>query len=57
LGQPTIAKLEQSVVEDVKRIRSHPLVPRRIPIYGYIYDVRSARLEEVKDATAAGEPA
>jgi hypothetical protein len=32
LGQPTIAKLEQSVVEDVKRIRSHPLVPRRIPI-------------------------
>jgi carbonic anhydrase len=53
----TIAKLEQSVVEDVKRIRSHPLVPRRIPIYGYIYDVRSGRLEEIKDATAAVEPA
>ena len=50
----TISNLEQSVVEDVKRIRSHPLVPRRIPLYGFIYDVRSGRLEEVRDATAAG---
>jgi carbonic anhydrase len=51
----TISNLEQSVVEDVKRIRSHPLVPRRIPLYGYIYDVRSGRLIEVKDATTAGQ--
>jgi carbonic anhydrase len=50
----TIANQEQSVVADVKRIRSHPLVPRRIPVYGYIYDVRSGRLVEVKEATAAG---
>ena len=28
----------KSVVEDVQRIRNHPLVPRHIPIYGYIYD-------------------
>jgi carbonic anhydrase len=53
----TISNLEQSVVEDVKRIRSHPLVPRRIPLYGYVYDVRSGRLQEVADATAAGRPA
>ena len=25
-----------------------------IPIYGYVYDVHSGRLEEVKEATAAG---
>jgi carbonic anhydrase len=52
----TIANLEQSVVEDVARIRTHPLVPKRIPIYGYFYDVRSGRLVEVPDATKLGAP-
>src|SRR5664279_3247393 len=33
----TIADNAQSVVEDVARIRRHPLVPARIPIYGYVY--------------------
>jgi carbonic anhydrase len=50
----TIANLEQSVVEDVQRIRSHPLVPLSIPIYGYIYDVKTGRLIEVPAATVAG---
>ena len=50
----TISNREQSVVEDVRRIRSHPLVPARIPIYGYIYDVKTGRLIEVNDATEAG---
>jgi carbonic anhydrase len=50
----TIANLEQSVVEDVQRIRSHPLVPASIPIYGYIYDVKTGRLIEVPAATVAG---
>ncbi len=50
----TIADNAQSVVSDVTRIRNHPLVPGRIPIYGYLYDVRSGRLIEVPDATAAG---
>ncbi|WP_338430566.1 carbonic anhydrase [Synechococcus elongatus] len=44
----------QSVVEDVQRIRKHPLVPANIPIYGYLYDVRSGRLIEVPEATTAG---
>jgi len=38
----------------VKRIREHPLVPGSIPISGYIYDVKSGRLVEVPEATAAG---
>lgn len=50
----TISHKEQSVVEDVRRIRQHPLVPGRIPVYGYIYDVRSGRLVEVPDATREG---
>ena len=44
----------KSVLEDVRRIRAHPLVPAEIPIYGYIYDVKSGRLNEIKDASAAG---
>jgi len=49
--------LEQSVVTDVTRIRTHPLVPARIPIYGYIYDVGSGNLIEVPEATKVGQPA
>lgn len=50
----TIGDNAQSVVEDVQRIREHPLVPGDIPIYGYIYDVRSGKLVEVPEATTAG---
>jgi len=53
----TIADREQSVVDDVRRIREHPLVPARLPIYGYVYNVKTGNLEEVAAATAAGRPA
>ena len=51
----TIKTQEESVTEDVKRIRNSPLVPKDIPIYGYVYDVRSGRLIEVPEATQAGK--
>jgi carbonic anhydrase len=41
----------------VRRIREHPLVPKTIPIHGFIYDVRTGRLNEVEAATAAGKAA
>lgn len=50
----TISDREGSVVDDVTRIRAHPLVPPGIPIYGYVYDVKTGRLVEVPAATAAG---
>ena len=53
----TIDDLEESVVRDVRRLRRHPLVPRSIPIHGYVYDVRSGKLVEVAAASAAGRPA
>lgn len=40
--------LAESVREDVARIRSHPLVPADITVTGFIYDVRTGRLEEVE---------
>jgi carbonic anhydrase len=52
----TIADAEQAVVDDVERIRRHPLVPGRIPIHGFLYDVRTGRLLEVPGAAAAGSP-
>jgi carbonic anhydrase len=50
----TIADNAASVVEDVQRIKAHPLVPGYIPVYGYIYDCGTGRLNEVPEATAAG---
>ena len=50
----TIPNQEQSVLEDVQRIRNDPLVPGDIPIYGYVYDVKSGKLIEVPAASAAG---
>ena len=51
----TIKDQEESVLEDVTRIKNHPLVPSDIPVYGYIYDVKSGRLIEVPAATEAGK--
>ncbi len=50
----TIQDQRQSVIDDIARIRSHPLVPREIPVYGFIYDVASGKLIEVEGARAAG---
>ncbi len=43
----TIKDQATSVKEDVTRIRSSPMVPANIPVYGYIYDVKSGKLIEV----------
>lgn len=53
----TISDQQQAVTEDVQRIRSHPLVPRDIPIYGFIYDVATGKLVEVTEATRLGKAA
>jgi carbonic anhydrase len=50
----TIKDAKQAVVDDVTRIRRHPLVPKAIPVYGYIYHVETGQLVEVAEATRAG---
>jgi carbonic anhydrase len=50
----TIKNQSDSVYADVKRIRNHPLVPGDIPIYGYIFDVKTGKLIEVPQATEIG---
>ena len=50
----TIENQTKSVCDDVQRIRNHPLVPPDIPVYGYIFDVKTGQLEEVKEAVRLG---
>jgi carbonic anhydrase len=51
----TIKDQKSSVVQDVRRIREHPLVPSNVAIYGYVYDVKTGRLNEVEAATEIGK--
>jgi carbonic anhydrase len=53
----TIKDQRQAVIDDVERIRNHPLVPKSIPVYGFLYDVRSGTLIEVEEAAAIGRAA
>lgn len=52
----TFKDLAQSIVEDVERIRTHPLVPASVTIYGYIYHIHHGTLEAVPEANQIGAP-
>jgi carbonic anhydrase len=53
----TLGSRPHSIVDDVARIRAHPLVPTSIPIYGFVFDVKTGTLNEVAEATQAGAAA
>lgn len=50
-----IRNLEQSVTDDVTYIRNHPLISKKIPIYGYICDVKTGELQPVQQAMQVGQ--
>jgi len=52
----TFKDLTKSIVEDVDRLRNHPLVPASIAIYGFIYHIHHGRLEPVEEANRIGAP-
>jgi len=52
----TFKDLAQSIVEDVERIRKHPLVPASVTIYGFIYHIHHGTLEPVPEANRIGAP-
>lgn len=41
--------LEANVRLQVHRVKSHPWIPKHIPVRGFVYDVKTGRLREVKD--------
>ncbi len=52
----TISNQAKSVYDDVLRIRSHPLVAKDIPVFGYLFDVKTGQLVEIPEASAVGKP-
>jgi carbonic anhydrase len=53
----TIDDQARSVATDVERIRNHPLVPKDIAIFGYVYQVETGKLIEIPEATTLGRAA
>jgi carbonic anhydrase len=45
---------KQAVLDDVARIKTHPLVPKTIPVHGFILDVKTGKLVEVEEGKTVG---
>jgi carbonic anhydrase len=39
--------LEENVRQQIQKVKSHPWVPKKIPVRGFIYDAKTGRLNEV----------
>ena len=39
--------LEENVRRQIRRVKSHPWIPKHIPVRGFVYDVKTGRLAEV----------
>jgi carbonic anhydrase len=44
----TFSDLETNLRRQIAKVRDHPWVPKEIPVRGFIYDVSTGRLNEVK---------
>lgn len=42
-----IRNLERSVYEDVEKLKSNPMVPKSIGIYGFLYSTEDGSLKEI----------
>jgi len=40
--------LEANVRLQMQRVKSHPWIPKHIPVRGFVYDVKTGKLEEVE---------
>jgi carbonic anhydrase len=48
------ANLEEDVRQSIARIKASPFVPKTDKVRGFIYDVKTGRLNEVQERVAAG---
>jgi carbonic anhydrase len=44
--------VEENVRQQIQKLRSHPWIPGRIPIRGFVYNEKTGRLKEVSAGTA-----
>jgi carbonic anhydrase len=49
--------VKNNVRQQVQRIRNHPYIPRSIPVRGFVYDVKTGKLEEVETERAVRKTA
>jgi carbonic anhydrase len=42
--------IEENVRHQLQKLRTHPWIPKTVAIRGFVYDVTSGRLREIKDA-------
>jgi carbonic anhydrase len=43
----TFTDLEENILQQMRKVRSHPWIPKNITLRGFIYDVDTGRLSEV----------
>lgn len=48
------SNIEENVRRQAQKLRSHPWIPKSIPIRGFVYDVKTGRLNEVTADRAIG---
>jgi carbonic anhydrase len=41
--------LEENVRQQVRRVKAHPWIPKHIPVRGFVYDVKTGALNEVRN--------
>ena len=39
--------VEKNVLQQIQTVKSHPWIPKHIPVRGFVYDVKTGRLNEV----------
>ena len=43
----SFSDLEEDVREQTRKVKSHPWIPEHIPVRGFIFDVKTGKLNEV----------
>lgn len=43
----SFSDLEEDVRQQIQKLKSHPWIPKHIPVRGFIFDVKTGRLNEV----------
>ncbi len=41
--------LEENTREQIQKVKSHPWIPKDIPVRGFVYDVKTGRMQEVQE--------
>jgi carbonic anhydrase len=47
------SNVEENVRQQIQKVKSHPWIPKHIPVRGFVYDVKTGRLKEVGFGAAA----